>query len=124
MVRNFHILNRRPFWPTRSCRKKIGPGESILMNAARSRKKGEQSVNSTDESTTSQNRINTAASVPAAVDQHLFDPVAFRMQLPNQQIHQIFLDKQKQWNQAQGDNQQPSGEQKAGEKADGEGDEK
>ena len=62
--------------------------------------------------------------MPAAVDQHLFDPVAFRMQLPNQQIHQIFLDKQKQWNQAQGDNQQPSGEQKAGEKADGEGDEK
>src|SRR2546427_662239 len=57
MVRNFHILNRRPFWPTRSCRKKMEPGESILISAARSRNKGEPSANSTDESTTSQNRL-------------------------------------------------------------------
>src|SRR5439155_9865535 len=73
---------------------------------------------------TSQNRINTAASVPGAVDQNLLYTIPLRMQLSKQQIHQIFLDEQKQGNQAQGDNQQPPREQKAGEKADGEGDEK
>src|SRR5438876_907252 len=124
MVRNFHILNRRPFWPTRSCRKKMKPGESILISAARSRNKGEPSANSTDESATSQNRLNTAASVPGAVNQNLLYTVPLRMQLSNQQIHQIFLDEQKQGNQAQSDNQQPPREQKAGEKADGEGNQK
>ena len=62
--------------------------------------------------------------MPGAVDQNLLYTVPLRMQLSNQQIHQIFLDEQKEGNQAQGDNQQPSGEQKACEKADGEGDEK
>ena len=31
MVRNFQILNLRPFRPTRSCRKKIGPGSAIII---------------------------------------------------------------------------------------------
>src|SRR5207247_10319946 len=57
MVRNFHILNRRPFWPTRSGRNEMEPGEPILISAGRSRNKGEPSANSTDESTTSQNRL-------------------------------------------------------------------
>ena len=42
------------------------------------------------------------------------------MQLPDQQVHEIFLDKQKQRNQTQGDDQQPSGEQEAGKEADSE----
>ena len=49
MVRNFHILKRRPFWPTRSCRKNTGPVESILIKTASTSNNGEQTISNEDE---------------------------------------------------------------------------
>src|ERR1700722_5671895 len=57
MDRNFKNTNREPNWPTRSCRKKIGPFEVNLISTASIRKIGDKRIRAADAPSTSITRF-------------------------------------------------------------------